>query len=140
MRWSPICGDAFGSSTPTFSRKRREQGCLTRFSRHTRFLRLIFARDATIWSRRSACSSSVRDQRRKRLEGSFTPETSATSASAREYQLTDVDLFGPETCFAVAQIIFPQPPERLVEPERGQVRPGMAEARSPDRDRLGVVL
>src|SRR3954453_9700626 len=68
MRWSPICGGAFGSSTPTFSRKRREQGCLTCCSRHTRFLRLIFARDATIWSRRSACSSSVRDQRRKRLE------------------------------------------------------------------------
>src|SRR3982751_2142128 len=123
MRWSPICGGAFGSSTPTFSRKRPEPGCLPCFSRHIRFLRLIFARDATIWSRRSACSSSVRDHGRKRPEGSFTPETSATSASAREYQLTDVDLFRPETCLAVAQIIFPKPSERLLATAGGQGPP-----------------
>ena len=43
-------------------------GCSMRNSRPIRCSQRTFARDATIWSRRSACSSSVRDRRSRRPE------------------------------------------------------------------------
>src|SRR5271156_4190901 len=54
--------------------------------------------------------------------------------------LPDVDMAGQKARLAVREVVFPQPPEPLVESERRQVRPGRAKAVAPCRQRAGIVV
>src|SRR3954465_3204342 len=48
-----------------------------------------------------------------------------------EHDLTHVDIAGQESGLAIREVVFPQPPEAIVEAERRQVRPGLTEVISP---------
>ena len=57
-----------------------------------------------------------------------------------EHHLAHVDISRQESGLAISEVVFPQPPEPVVEAERHQIRPGRAEIISPDRKRLGIIL
>src|SRR5262249_23705953 len=67
-------------------------------------------------------------------------KAAAHSALLCKHDLPHVDISGEESGLAVSEIVFPQPPEPLVESERHQVGPGGAEVISPCRERLGIIL
>src|ERR1700682_2600731 len=58
----------------------------------------------------------------------------------RKNDLADVDISGQKSGFAIGEVVFPKPPEPVVEAERDQVRPGGAEVISPGRECLGIIL
>src|SRR5260370_37320200 len=58
----------------------------------------------------------------------------------RETPLPHVDISRQESGLAIGEVVFPQPPEPVVESEWHQVRPGRAEIISPGRERLGIIL
>src|SRR6186713_685379 len=62
------------------------------------------------------------------------------SARFRKHDLTYVDVSRQEPGLAIGEIIFPQPPETVVEAGRRQVGPGRSEIASPDRKRPGIIL
>src|SRR5215218_35011 len=62
------------------------------------------------------------------------------STRFRKYDLTHVDVSGQEPGLAIGEVIFPQPPETVIEARWRQVGPGRAEIASPDRKRPGIIL
>src|SRR5438552_2437947 len=67
-------------------------------------------------------------------------DSSRCSAGLGENDLPHVDIARQKTGFAVSEIVLPKPPETLVEPERGQVRPGGAKVIPPGGERSGIIL
>src|ERR1700738_5138766 len=58
----------------------------------------------------------------------------------REHHLADVDVSRQESGLAISEVVFPQPPEPIVEAERLEVRPGRAKVISPGDECLGIIL
>src|SRR5260370_982609 len=58
----------------------------------------------------------------------------------REHHLPHIDISRQESGLAISEIVFPQPPEPVVESKRHQARPGCAEIISPGRERRGIIL
>src|ERR1700758_4411850 len=61
-------------------------------------------------------------------------------ARLREHDLSHVDISRQESGLAISEVVFPQPPEPLVESERAEIGPGGTEVVSPGRKRLGIIL
>ena len=57
-----------------------------------------------------------------------------------ENHLTHIDVSRQESGLAISEVVFPQPPEPVVEAERLQVRPGRAKVISPGDECLGIIL
>src|ERR1700733_5494427 len=65
---------------------------------------------------------------------------SAPSTGFCEHNLAHIDISREKSGLAISEVIFPQPPEPVVEAERRQARPGLAEIISPGRQCLGIIL